>query len=317
MRWWEISFVVPDEAAEAVSGILQDWPEVQGVALEGRVTEPPPHLEYGEWFDEKLLSRSDTTVTFYVPQSGQTDEATLRLRLHQVFTDISAAGLQIGQALQTVQIHLVDETDWENAWKEHFHPLPIGHRLVIVPKWEAETYQPGHRLPIILDPGMAFGTGTHPTTQLCLEALETLQLEGQRVLDIGCGTAVLSIAAAKLGAVEVAAIDIDPVAVSAARLNVEDNHVSRTVSVEQGNLLSGHATGPQFDVAIANILRDVVILLAPQAASRLRPGGVFVTSGFVETQAEAVSNALADNGFHIIDRLQREDWVVLLALKRP
>lgn len=312
MRWWEVKVLVPAEAVEAVTALLQDWPEVQGVAVEGRSDLHPPHPEWGEWFDERLPQTDALFIIVYVPETASAQE--LRARMAGVLGVVQGAGVDIGDGLSCVTLTMVDETDWENAWKAHYQPMQIGQRLAIVPTWQRDEYDAGARLVIELEPGMAFGTGTHPTTQLCMEALERIALDGQRVLDIGCGTGVLAMTAARLGAAEVVAVDIDPVAVASATTNVHLNGLADTVTVRQGNLLDGWQDG-DYAVAVANILRDAVIALTPAVWHQLRAGGVFLSSGFVAQQASQVESALLASGFAEIRRWLREDWVVLSAVK--
>ncbi|MCL6516345.1 50S ribosomal protein L11 methyltransferase [Alicyclobacillus sp.] len=314
MEWWQIRLAVPAEASEAVAARLQEWPEIQGVALEGLWGEEPPHPEYGEWFDDSLLHSDRMQVSVYLPATVAEDE--WRRRLARDLAAVAAAGLDVDGALEGVEAERVDEAQWASAWKEEFTPIPVGRRLLIVPRWMRDEADPEDRLPIVIEPGMAFGTGTHATTQLCLEALEDLPVAGARVLDIGCGTGVLSIGAARLGASSVTAIDLDPVAVHAAAENVADNGLSRVISVRQGDLLRDVPAHAGYDGALANILRDAVIALAPQAAKVLVPGGWLVTSGFVEGQADQVGEGLKAAGFDPVRRLQREDWVALVAVRR-
>lgn len=312
MQWLEIRLTVPYEASEAVAAVLQEWPEVYGVAMEGGPQPVAPHPEYGEYVADALSATADATVTTYVPET--LPEADVWQRLDRLFATVNASGFAVGSPRDQAQLQLLEESSWEHAWKEEFHPIPVGSRLVIVPKWDAGAYDAGDRLPIILEPGMAFGTGTHATTQLCLQAMESVVQPGHRVADVGCGTAVLSIAAARLGASEVEAIDLDPVAVDVAVANVADNGVSGVVRVQQGELGDMPVT-PAFDVIVANILRDIVIAVAPEAVRRLRAGGYLITSGFVDTQADAVRTALHALGLVEQRALRQDDWMALMAVK--
>ncbi|MBX5436459.1 MAG: 50S ribosomal protein L11 methyltransferase [Alicyclobacillaceae bacterium] len=319
MRWWEVRFEVPAEASEAVCALVQEWPEVTGVAVEGCAGDKPVHPEWGEWFDESLLHTSVQQVSFYVPDYVPSSAVADRLR--RDLERVRAAGLDVGQAEERWTLRLVDESEWENAWKDHFRPIPVGRRLMVVPSWERDTWHEQvsgadrERIAVVIEPGMAFGTGTHPTTQLCLEALEALVFPGARVLDVGCGTAILSVAAARLGAGRVVAVDIDPVAVSVATRNVADNGLSDVIEVCQGDLLSGVA-GEPFDLVVANILRDAVVGLAPQLPGRLAPGGRALVSGFVVAQEPAVVAALAAQGMAVDAQWRCADWVALAAVMR-
>ncbi|MCL6631078.1 MAG: 50S ribosomal protein L11 methyltransferase [Alicyclobacillus herbarius] len=314
MRWWQLTVRVPSESAEALAALLQEWPEVGGVAMEGDVSTAPLHPEWGEWFDDSLLTGAKYVyIQVYLPE--MTPEAEIRERIEDALAAVERSGLAVTDALASVKLRLVDESEWDSVWKQDFEPISIGRRLRIVPRWRADVDNASdERIALRLEPGMAFGTGMHETTQLCLEALEDWVQPGRRVLDIGCGTAILAIAAAKLGATDVTAIDIDPVAVDVARENVQDNEVSDRVRVRQGDLLTAVSeTG--FDLAVANILRDIVIALAPQAAAKLRPGGVLISSGYVDTQAPPIEAALAEAGFRVAERRRRGDWLALVAVK--
>lgn len=315
MHWWHAAFHVPNEAADAVAGLLQEFPDIQGVQLEGMGHLRAPHPEYGEWFDEKIVPTDDVEVSVYFPDDDHPER--IRTRILAVLDHVSEAGLRVNGAAEGLHIVSVDDSTWMNAWKEYYEPIPVGSNLLIVPVWNKDDVPDGlaDRKPIILEPGMAFGTGTHQTTQMCAEALVNQQVEGKSVLDVGTGTGILAIAAARLDAGQVRAIDIDPVAVRAAKENVEMNALAELVSVEEGNLLAGFASDETFDVIIANILRDIVILLLPQAALRQKPGGHFLCSGFIDTQAPAVEEALTANGYTTLRRYQKDDWMAIAAVK--
>lgn len=315
MHWWQVQFHVSHEAADAVAGLLQDFPDIQGVQLEGIGQLHSPHPEYGEWFDELIFPTEDVAVSVYFPESYSPQE--IRERTCGVIDKVSSAGLDVATAKERMRIESIDDTTWLNAWKEYYEPIALGDSLVIVPIWEKDELPPNFagRKPIILEPGMAFGTGTHQTTQMCVETLADLGVAGMSVLDVGTGTGILAIAAARLGAAHVSAIDVDPVAVHAAKENVETNELLSLVAVREGDLLNGFVPEETYDVVIANILRDIVIHLIPQAAKRMATGGHFLCSGFIDTQAAAVENALARDGFVVLERRQKDDWMAILAVK--
>lgn len=316
MHWWQVQFEVSHEAADAVAALLQDFPDIQGVQLEGIGQLQIPHPEYGEWFDEMIVPTSGVTVFVYFPETYLPQE--IRVRVNDVIDRVAKANLDVKDAKDKLRIESVDDSTWLNAWREHYEPIPIGDELVIVPIWDEDklTGDLARRKPIVLEPGMAFGTGTHQTTQLCTTALSELSLAGKEVMDVGTGTGVLAIAAARLGASHVTAIDIDPVAVRAAQENIERNGLLSLIDAREGNLLDGYAQDAKFDVVIANILRDIVILLIPQVAERMNPGGLLLCSGFIDTQAPAVETALANHGFRLEKRYQRDDWMALSAVKQ-
>jgi len=208
----------------------------------------------------------------------------------------------------------VNEEDWATSWKQYYHPVKVSERFTIVPTWE--DYEPKNSDEIIieLDPGMAFGTGTHPTTVMCLQALEKLVKPGDIVIDVGTGSGVLSIGAALLGAGKVIALDLDPIAVKAATENVKLNDVDKIVEVHEGNLLDKVETR-EADIVVANILAEVIVTFTDDAYAVLKPGGTFITSGIIRAKKEEVKSALEKSGFAVEEVLMLEDWVSIIAKK--
>jgi len=217
----------------------------------------------------------------------------------------------LGRAARIVVTRINDE-DWSISWRKGYKPLRFGERLVVKPTWEP--FAPGPRdLVIDLDPGMAFGCGTHPTTAMCLRLLERYVRPGMVVIDVGTGTGILAIAAALLGAGTVWAVDEDPVAVRTARENVDLNNLRGRVRVRLGNLLDD-LTEPA-DLVVANIVAEVLVALCPEAAAALEPGGRFILSGIFEGREEMVRRGLGENGFKVEERLAEGEWVVLVGVK--
>lgn len=209
----------------------------------------------------------------------------------------------------------VREDDWAEAWKAHYQPLRVGMRLLVRPLWVDVDLAPDD-IEIALDPGMAFGTGTHPTTQLCLEALEKMAKPALDVLDLGCGSGILAIAAAKLGAGSVLALDIDPIAVQATRDNAAQNGVEQQVVAEQGSLESVISSSRRFDLLAVNILARIILELTGRGLAQvLRPGGIAIFSGIIEGQADDVEAGLRRAGLTPVARRSKGDWVLIEAVR--
>jgi ribosomal protein L11 methyltransferase len=304
--WVELAVAADLEAVEAVSEILGR------VAPVGTSVEPAFDL-----VEEGLGARVDVTrpaiVRAYLPAGDEAAVARAVGEASDALGHLQAFGLRPIGELTTRVVH---EQDWAEAWKEHFPVIRVGRRLVIRPSWREHEALTGDVV-LALDPGMAFGTGLHPTTQLCLGALEHLAgrgvLAGARVLDVGCGSGILSIAAAKLGAREVLAVDTDPIAVDATTANVATNGLAAVIHASQGSVPTGD--GP-FDVVCANLIGTLLVELAPALAAELRRDGrgELLASGiFVDREADvrvAFTKALLDVGTAWNDG----DWIALEAV---
>ena len=221
---------------------------------------------------------------------------------------VLAAVRTAGYAVET---RVIADEDWENNWKQYYKPLPIGEKLVVVPAWEE---QPADgRIPLRLDPGLIFGTGSHATTRMCLEAIETLAGSGKRVLDLGCGSGILSIGALVLGCKEAVGCDIDPKAPDVAMDNAALNGIGADrFRVYAGDILSDQgmraSLGRNFDIVLANIVADVILPLAPLSREFLAPGGTFVTSGIIDGRQDEIEHALKKAGYSIEKHYCEEEW---------
>ena len=210
-----------------------------------------------------------------------------------------------------LQVSERQEEDWANAWKEHYRPLRAGHKVVIAPPWHDYTPESADEVVVILDPGMAFGTGTHPSSRLCLMGLEENIKPGNTVLDVGTGSGILAIAAAKLGASTVDAVDIEPVAVRSTKENAERNGVLDLIRVAEGSVApDGPFVGP-YDIVLANIISRVLIELSHGLGKSVKPGGTLVLAGIIEGRELLVRETFEPRGFQLIHRQQIEDWVGL------
>jgi ribosomal protein L11 methyltransferase len=303
--WLELSVAADIEAVEAVSEILGR------VAPAGTSVEPAFEL-----IDEGLGARVDPTrpaiVRAYLPQRDEASSVRAVAEASEALGHLQAFGLRPIGELTTRIVH---EADWAEAWKAHFPVLRVGRRLVVRPTWRRHRRAPDDVV-LALDPGMAFGTGLHPTTRLCLAALESLadrgRIDGARVLDVGCGSGILAIAAIKLGAASALGVDTDPIAIEATDANAARNRLGRRIEARAGSLPSG--AGP-FDVVLANLIAGVLIPLAPLLRRELRPGGALLASGiFVDREAE-VRAAFEAVGLGVVDRSAEGEWVVLEAAR--
>ena len=293
---------VDGESAEALADVLGRFGH-QGVALEQDGISPDT------WDEDEVPAPQSLILRAYFPDDEQFEATRAEL-------ETALGHMSLMYPMPTPQYRRLCEEDWAHAWKAHYQPLRIGQRLWIRPLWADLELQPG-AIEVALDPGMAFGTGTHPTTQLCLEALEARMRPGLDVLDLGCGSGILAIAAAKLGASKVLALDTDPLAIAATRDNATANGVAGKIAVEPGSLESVLGSARRFDLALVNILARVILEMTEQGLGQsLRPGGIGLFSGIIDTQADDVEAGLRRAGLQPCGRWQRGDWVLIEA-RRP
>lgn len=294
MRWLEISVRADGEAAEAIAEAFNRFGEG------GAVFETLIHQDDSPYAGPPVLN-----VKTYLPTDG--DGAARQRQIEEALWHLSQL-----YPIPAPQIRELTEEDWAEAWKKGYGVQHVGQWLVIAPSWEP--YMPGEdEIVVRLDPGMAFGTGLHPTTRLCLAALERWVRAGDRVLDVGTGSGILAIAAAKLGAIQVIGIDVDPVAVQVARDNVELNSVAPLVAIEEATLEILDPRPHSIDRIIINILADVIVTLTPRLATVLRPAGTLIASGIMEEHAETVVDAFQSSGLRVVEHRQQNDWVALIA----
>jgi ribosomal protein L11 methyltransferase len=313
MNWSEISIHTTAEATEAVSSLLYE------LGANGVVIEDPEvlHRQWDTPFGEIYqLSPDDfpdegVFVKAYLPvDSSQLIDVVEELK--EQLAELTTFGLDIGKA--TIAVNDVHEDEWAHAWKKYYKPIHVTPRMTIKPVWEEYELKSEDEIIIEMDPGMAFGTGTHPTTILCLQALEKYLQPGDRVYDVGTGTAILSIAAVKLGAEHVLAMDLDEVAVRSAQANTELNGVDERITVQQNNLLDG--IEEPVEVVVANILAEVILRFTDDVFRVLKPGGVFIASGIIEARADDVRQALVASGLEIVEMISIDDWVAIVSKKR-
>ena len=302
--WLELSVEADVEAVEAVSEIL-------GRAAPGGVVVEPAFDLVEEGLGARVDPTRPATVRAYLPARDPAAAEAEAASIADALGHLQAFGLRPIGELRTRVVH---EADWANAWKAYFPVLRVGRRLVIRPTWRRHKAV-ADELVLALDPGMAFGTGLHPTTRLCLAMLEAVAdrgeaLESARVLDVGCGSGILAIAAIRLGAARAVGVDIDPIAIEATAANAKRNGIARRIRARVGSLPSGD---PPFEVVVANLIAGVLVPLAGPLHDELRPGGVLVASGiFIDREAE-VRAAFETAGLVVDGRLDEGDWVALEA----
>ncbi len=300
-RWFEVSVETGAEAVDAVAELFSRYGYGQGTVVEYPVRQGPD----GE--DAEVDPTGPIQVRVYLPADEAGQAALARLR----------EGLWYLGRLGSVgepQVRQLAEQDWAEAWKQHFPVTRIGRRIVIRPSWLEYQAEPGDVV-IHLDPGMAFGTGLHPTTRHCLEWMEELPLTGARVLDAGAGSGILSIAAVRLGAASVDAVELDPVAVEVLRENVARNQVAHQVRVIPGDVQAVILPRAEYDLVLANIIARVLIEAGERLAEAARPGGLLVLSGVIEPYEQAVRARYEARGVRLAGRRADGDWVTLLYRK--
>ncbi len=311
MNWLELHIDTTHAGLEPVETLLSSL-GIDGVVINDE-TEFQDFLEanhqYWDYVDEDLEQQMQgkSQVTFYLQadEEGFAKMGEVRMALQ----GLKETAQGCGTLLMTVSD--LQDADWENNWKQYYKPMEIGERLLVIPQWEQADAK--GRVPLILDPGLTFGTGSHATTRLCLTALEKAVQGGEQVLDLGCGSGILSIAALRLGAAHATAVDIDDKCLTVAYENAALNGIGKdTYTVKVGDVLTDEAMraeiGGGYNIVLANIVADVIIGLAPMVRSLLAPGGLFLCSGIIDDRAEEVAEQLRAAGLEITESRSSEGW---------
>ncbi|MEK3870752.1 MULTISPECIES: 50S ribosomal protein L11 methyltransferase [unclassified Paenibacillus] len=322
MIWKEITIHTTEEAVEMISNFLHEA-GAGGVTIEEHAdNDKPRDTSLGQWFEipPNDIPEGEANISGYFPE-GLDIEAII-LEVKERIEELR--GYDIDPGLAEISVRDVSEDDWANNWKQYFKPLKVSDRLTIKPTWEEYAPQSPEEKIIELDPGMAFGTGTHPTTSLCLRTLEGVIREGDEVIDVGTGSGILAIGACRLGASRVLALDLDPVAVSSASENTKLNGLEDKIQVVESDLLSVLKDGGSgklqvslpVRVVVANILAEIILLFIDDVFQALQPGGYYIASGIYKNKEQAVEEALLAAGFEIEQTAREEDWVAFVARKR-
>ena len=310
MNWTEVTIKTTTEAVEAISNILMEE-RCGGVMIEDPkdfLFQKKNELDW-DYVEEEVFNKSGqdgVLIKTYIPEERNVLELieTVKARIAL----LPSFGLDIGEG--SVSLSNVNESDWANEWKKYYKPTKVGKKIVVKPSWEDYEKQEGDLI-IELDPGMAFGTGTHETTSMCIRELENYVDETKTVFDIGCGSGILAIAAAQLGAKEVVAGDLDEVAVKVSKENCEINNVSDKVVVKHGSLFE--VVDSKADVIVANIIADIIKILAKDVSKFLKEDGVFISSGIILAKIDQVCEALEENGFEIVKVERLGEWSAIVS----
>ncbi|MCR5797030.1 MAG: 50S ribosomal protein L11 methyltransferase [Eubacterium sp.] len=334
MKWIKFTINTHNDAVDLLSYML-DEAGIEGIEVDDNIplTEEEKSQMFVDILPDPVDNDGTAKVNFYIEPQDCNKEEILK-KVNDILSEISAY-TNIGAG--TIDVSETEDKDWMNNWKTFFKPFRASSNIIVKPSWEdadeVSDYNSESDIVIEIDPGMAFGTGTHETTMLCIKALSQVKCSDKQVLDVGCGTGILAIAAAKLGAGHVIATDIDPDATKVAAENLDKNSVPREkFEVYTGDLINGEATDHSYtfkapvadenisdkvradnDIVIANILADVIIPLSAIVPKHLKKGGIFISSGILDTKADEVENALVANGFEIIDKHELNEWVCFVA----
>lgn len=310
MKWSEFCIHTANEAIEPISNILHE------AGASGVVIEDPQDLQreqapLGEIYE---LNPDDypeegVRVKAYLPVNSFLAETVDEIKTS--ITNLKTFDIDLGH--NEITMSEINEEDWATAWKKYYKPVKISEKITIIPTWEEYTPVSSDEIIIEMDPGMAFGTGTHPTTVLSIQALEQYLEKDDLVLDVGAGSGILSVASVLLGAKHAHAFDLDDIAVKSTMLNAELNQVQDKVTSKLNNLLEGIEM--EADLIVSNILAEIIVQFTDDAYSRVKPGGYFITCGIIAGKKELVRDRLLESGFEIVETNKMEDWISIIARK--
>lgn len=306
--WIEVRVITKSEALEPVSGIFYSL-DCKGVAIEdpedilGREQGP---LTW-DFADINVLEHKGkvAVVKAYFAEEDNIEE--ILGYVNEKLVELKEMGIDLGEA--KVEHEKMYEEDWANTWKQYYKPSKVGEKIVVKPIWEEYEEKEGE-LVVNLDPGMAFGTGTHETTRMCIQALEKYVKEESKVFDVGCGSGILAIAAAKLGAKLAVGVDLDPVAVESSIENVGYNNLNN-IEILHGNLVE--VIDGKADIVVANILAEIICILTDDVKRVMKDGGVFITSGIIHDRVDMVCEKLEATGFEVIEKNRDGEWNCIVA----
>ncbi|CAM2077767.1 MULTISPECIES: 50S ribosomal protein L11 methyltransferase [Clostridia] len=306
--WIEVRVITKSEALEPISGIFYSL-DCKGVAIEdpedilGREQGP---LTW-DFADINVLEHKGKVAVVKAYFAEEDNIEDVLQYVNERLTELKEMGLDLGEA--KVEHEKMHEEDWANTWKQYYKPSKVGEKIVVKPIWEEYEAKDGE-LVVDLDPGMAFGTGTHETTRMCIQALERYVKEESTVFDVGCGSGILAIAAAKLGAKLAVGVDLDPVAVESSIENVGYNNLNN-IEILHGNLVE--VIDGKADIVVANILAEIICILTDDVKRVLKDGGIFITSGIIHDRVDMVCEKLEATGFEVIEKNRDGEWNCIVA----
>lgn len=308
MKWKKFTLTTTTEAVDLVSSMFDDI-GIEGIEIEDNIplTEKETKGMFIDILPELPPDEGIAKVSFYLD-----DDADVAEMLKKVNEGLDELALFTDLGARTIEASETEDKDWINNWKQYFHPIPVGEKLLIRPTWE-EAYDPQGRTVLHLEPGLAFGTGTHETTRLCLELLEKYLKPGMSLLDVGCGSGILSVAGLLLGAEKAVGVDIDALAVKTAGENAQTNGVEEKFQGICGNLTDQVAG--KYELVVANIVADIIILLTKDITRYLNPDSIYLMSGIIDTRVQEVRDALEPR-FTILEERQEKGWFALAAKQK-
>lgn len=318
MNYLQVKISVSNLGIEEITALLLDF-NIRETMIEGSGV-AKDILEQKEkycwdYLESEVFEEKETFIIFYLEEQKREILESIKDRISHIKNADRAGefGKQNGLGTLDVTVEIVPDTDWINSYKEHFKPVNLTDNLRVLPTWQ-ENKKDDFRHTIYLDPGMAFGTGTHETTALCVEFLEEADCVNKKILDIGTGSGILAIAAAKLGAKKVLAIDIDPVAVDVAIENIALNKCDDTVEVIEGDLTKGIEF--KGDVVVANLIAEIIVILAKDLCKHMEKDGLFISSGILIDKKDMLIEALEQEGFNIVKIKEKGEWCSILCRRK-
>lgn len=307
MIWEEIKIHTTYEAIEPIVNVLETF-NITGIVVKEPIKNEQSVDSIYE-LNPDDYPETGVYVIFYLLKDDEVKDTLQNIK--EKINYLTSFGIDLGE--NKYYINSIEEKDWANEWKKYYYPVKVTENITITPTWEKYKPKSEDEVIIKLDPGMAFGTGTHQTTRLCIEALEKYLKQGSHVIDVGCGSGILSIVSAKLGAKTVLSLDVDPLAIKSTKYNAQLNDVEELLTIKQNSLLEN--IYQEVDLIVSNILAEIIIQFPKEAYNNLKKGGIFITSGIIQDKEDLVKKHLIDAGFTIKEIWEKDHWISIIAEK--